>query len=307
MSLRTKLLLYLTLLAVVPLVLFGLTANAAATSSLISVEHDNLSDAVGNVNRALTDIESTLARNVADNSNWDDIHAAVAKEAGSEDFFKTNFDPSVAAATPNTFGLQILGVWDSNNQAAFPLGRIEDFRTASGVSFDTLKDVPAPQSGVLKIGSDIYVVAYNAIRTSAGTDPNGYIVFGRKLGADDVSKIKELTGYDVALYQGQDKIAATQDMTATPAPAALQSAAEGQTVFDQKNTDIALAYSPLRDGKNNVIATFVIWRPRTATIAAQSSISSTLAIALVIGAILAILVAIILGRSITGPLLVVVN
>src|SRR5258708_8360879 len=157
MTLRTKLLLYLTLLAVVPLILFGLTANAAATGSLISVEHENLSEAVGTVNRALADIESTLARNVADNANWDDIHAAVAKEAGTEDFYKTNFDPSIPASTPNTFSLSILGVWDSTDQPSFTFGPTEDFRTAAGLSFPTIKYPGPPATVPLHISPHLYL------------------------------------------------------------------------------------------------------------------------------------------------------
>src|SRR5258708_38879056 len=70
---------------------------------------------------------------------------------------------------------------------------------------------------------------------------------------------------------------------------------------------LAWGYSPGRDSTDDRGATLVVGRPRTATIAAQNSITNTLAVALVIGAILAILIAIILGRSITVPLLAVVN
>src|SRR5260221_3420410 len=261
MTLRTNLLLYLTLWAVVPLILFGLTANAAATGSLISVEHDNLSEAVGTVNRALADIESTLARNVADNANWDDIHAAVAKEAGTEDFYKTNFDPSIPASTPNTFSLSILGVWDSTDQASFTFGPTEDFRTAAGVSFATIKDAAQPVTGVLKIGADIYVVAYAPTRTSAGQDSNGYIVFGRKLGVDDVNKIKELTGYDVALYQGVDKVAATQEMTVPPPLTPLKSAEEGQTLSTRPTPVIPLPSTPVLIPKRTGFARLAVWGP----------------------------------------------
>src|SRR5258707_11966999 len=147
MSLRSKLLLSLTLLALVPLILFGITAYLSATSSLvnvsgenltsltnleqsnlaslnkaqqgnltaldkvqqdnlssvIAVERDNLTAAAGSVNRALADIESVLSHNVADNANWDDIHKAIATDPPDQDFFKTNFDPSIPTSTANTF------------------------------------------------------------------------------------------------------------------------------------------------------------------------------------------------------------
>jgi signal transduction histidine kinase len=307
MPLRTKLLLYLTLLAIVPLILFGLTAYSAATTSLINVEHDNLIEAVGNANRALADIENSMGRNVADNANWDELHDAVGNVAGSEDFFKTNFDPSLPASTPNTFNLQILGVRDSNNQPVFTFGPVAEFLAASGASFDTIKDSDTPISGILKIGSDIYIVAYAPTRTSGGADSNGLLVFGRKIDDTDVAKIKELTGYDVALYQGQDKIAATQATNVTPAPDALQSAANGQTVLDQSSPDVALAYGPINDLNNKVVVSLVVWRPRVTTIAALGSIATTLVVVFVFGAILAVLVAVFLGRSITRPLQAMVD
>ena len=80
MSLRTRLLLSLIVIAIVPLSLFGFTSYQAATTSLNAVERDNLSGALDSVDRALEALQTNLSRNVQDNSNWDDLHDQVAKD-----------------------------------------------------------------------------------------------------------------------------------------------------------------------------------------------------------------------------------
>ncbi len=59
MPLRTKLLLSLSLLALVPLALFGFMAYRAATDSLIVIERDNLDGALNNANLAFAAISDS--------------------------------------------------------------------------------------------------------------------------------------------------------------------------------------------------------------------------------------------------------
>lgn len=51
------------------------------------------------------------------------------------------------------------------------------------------------------------------------------------------------------------------------------------------------------------MATLVMWRPRTALQTAQEVIRTTLAVAFAVGAILAVLVAVLLGSSMVSPLI----
>src|SRR5579859_7384251 len=245
-------------------------------ASLITVERDGLSAAVGSVNRALTDIETTLTHNVADNANWDDIHTAITAYPPDQSFFKTNFDPANPSSTPNTFNLQLLAVWNSADKNDFTFGPAEQFTKDTRITFATAKDLTAPQSAVVTIGGDLYIVAYGPVQTSDAKDPNGLLVFGRKLGADDLSKIKDLTGYDVGVYQGQNQVAVTAPQTVLPAAADLQAAAQGKNVFNQDNPNVALALSPILDQNAKIVGTIVIWRPRTAIALAQKSIADTL-------------------------------
>jgi signal transduction histidine kinase len=307
MSLRTKLLLSLTLLALVPLMLFGLTANAAATASLINVEKNNLAEAITSVNGGLDYIQTKFVGSLQDNANWDDMHEAVAKKPADQDFFAMNFDPEKESSTLNLLGLGMVGVWDADGKVVFSYGPVDDFVAQTHPTVKDAIDTADPKPILFSTGADIYTISYTAIRTSGAEDPNGMLAFGRKLAADDIDQLHKLTGYDIALYRDQTPIATTMKGTVTPAPDALKSAAAGQQVFDQSTPDIALAYSPIRDGNDKVIGTFVIWRPRTATLAAQNSITSTLALAFAFGAALALIVALILGRSITRPLLTMVN
>lgn len=307
MSLRTKLLLSLTLLALVPLILFGLTANAAATSSLIDVEHDNLQEATKSVKGGLAYIETKLSDTVSDNSNWDEMHAAIAATPPDQVFFNKTFDLTNSGSTASIFSLSLVGLWDSQNKLVYSLGPVDEFVKQTGVKVKTVLEDNQTPPILLGIGSDIYLIAYRPTLTTEGQDPNGMLMFGRKLGADDIQQLHKLTGYDIALYQGQTAIASTMTGTVTPAPAQLDSAAKGQEVYDQSNQDIALAYSPVTDAYNHVIGTLVIWRPRAATLAAQMSIRNTLALAFAFGAALALIVAFVLGRSITRPLLTMAN
>src|SRR5436853_569500 len=111
MSLRTRLLLSLIVIAIVPLCLFGFTSYQAATTSLNAVERDNLAGALDRVGRALEDIQNTLSRNVQDNADWDDLHDQVAKEPTDIQWLNTNFSPDVPTSTVNTFNLSVFGVW----------------------------------------------------------------------------------------------------------------------------------------------------------------------------------------------------
>jgi hypothetical protein len=52
-----------------------------------------------------------------------------------------------------------------------------------------------PITVLMTFGPDIYLISFSAIRDSAGNDPNGLLLMGRKLGLDDLNQIKALTAY----------------------------------------------------------------------------------------------------------------
>ncbi len=303
MPLRTRLLLSLVLIALIPLLLFGFTAYQAATTSLNAVERDNLEGALDSVDRALDTIQHTLENNVRDNSNWDEIHDRVAKDPVDQDWFNANFSPDIPTSTVNTFSLNAFGIWRGADRLLFQVGPVQELARQLGDRLLKALTLGKPHTLLMTFGPDIYLISFSAIRDSAGNDPNGLLLMGRKLGPDDLNQIKALTAYDVAFYKGEQPIASVQAQALTPSPADLQSAAQGKMVFNQLDPNIALAYKPLQDEDGNALATMVVWRSRRAVTAAQASISSTLVIWFVVAAVFATVVAFFLGRSIAYPLL----
>jgi sensor domain CHASE-containing protein len=286
MPLRTRLLLSLVLIAVIPLTLFGFTAYQVATNSLIEVERNSLEGALHSVDLALVDLRNNLARYLRDYSNWDDIHEQAAKEVPDAEWLKTNLDPDNPISTVNSLGLTLLGIWNSANQLSYTVGPMDTIAPGLAAQIQNARTATEPASTLVSVSPDVYIIALAPIRTSEGKDPDGVLLFGRKLGADEMNQIKDLTGYDVALYSGLQQIAATQAGTLTPSPSNLEEAAKGQPIFDQTDPNVALAYQPIKDEAGKTIATFVIWRSRRAIAAAQASIAQTLALWFAPGALL---------------------
>jgi signal transduction histidine kinase len=303
MPLRTRLLLSLMLIAVIPLTLFGLTAYQVSTSSLIGIERNSLEGALDSVDRALVDIRSNLVRYLRDYVNWDDIHAQAAKDAPDPEWVQTNLAPDNPTSTVNSLGLQLLGIWNSADKLVYTVGPVETIAPDLAEQLKNALAATEPYAALVSISPDVYIITLASIRTSQAKDPNGVLLFGRKLGADELNQIKALTGYEVALYSGLQQIATTQAGTLIPSPNKLQNAATGQQDFDQTDPNVALAYRPLLNDAGKPIATFVIWKSRSAVAAAQTSIAGTLTLWFALGALLAVIVAVLLGRSITRPLL----
>src|SRR5260221_9611151 len=200
MALRTKLLLSLTLLALVPLILFGLVAYQVSTTNLINVERQNLQDAVDSTNRALEDIKSNMGKPVRDYSNWDELHDRINLPTADMDWIKTNFDPSSPSAVANTFSLDVIGLWNKDHKLVYNLGSADDVAKLTAPLTKDVMTVTEPQTTLILSGSDVYIAGVDAIFTSNITDPNGMLLFARKLGADDITQIKALTSYDISLY-----------------------------------------------------------------------------------------------------------
>src|SRR5438128_3594439 len=113
MPLRTKLLLSLILIALIPLVLFGFAAYQASTSSLINVERDNLEGALDSTDRALVDIQNSLAKYLRDYTNWDELHSQSVPDSPDPEWVKANLDTASPTSTYNNLGLTLLGLWNA--------------------------------------------------------------------------------------------------------------------------------------------------------------------------------------------------
>jgi signal transduction histidine kinase/sensor domain CHASE-containing protein len=307
MPLRTKLLLSLVLTALIPLILFGVTAYQVSTTNLMNIERDNLEGALDSTDRALADIQNGLAKYLRDYTNWDDLHDQAVPDAPDPEWVKANLDPSSPTSTYNNLGLSLLGLWNASNKLSYSAGPVADLAPQLDATMQKAITKGDPVTTLMSVGQDIYVVALAPIHKTDGTDPKGLLLFGRKMGAAEVEQVKALTGFDVALYKDLQQIAATQNATVTPAPGELKSAAAGNKIFIQNDPNVALAYKPVQDDAGNNIMTIVVWRPRSAVIAAQTSIAGTLAVVFGLGILLAVIVALLVGRSIAQPLLAMAN
>ncbi len=327
MSLRTKLLLFMALLALVPLILFGITASIVSTNNLVEskrnsitslsdIEHANLENALDSVNRALADIQRNLARPVRDYANWSDLHDQVTADTPDQEWIKTNFSPEQSSSGYNSFNLNVLGIWDKSNKLIFQAGPTEDVAKSVNDLLQNVANNEEPLSTLISLGNDVYIVSVAAVRTSDITDPQGAILFGRKLGPDDMNQIKALTSYDIALYKDKQLLASTADIA--PSEDMLSQAAAGDKAFDQTNEKVALAYEPLQNSAGLTMASIVISRPRNTIITAQQSIENAAALAqdtitrslllwAVVGGVLAVAVAFMLGNTIANPLLAMAN
>ncbi|HVO44533.1 MAG TPA: ATP-binding protein [Aggregatilineales bacterium] len=305
MSLRTRLIVLVVLISVLPIALFGFTAYRISTNNLLDVERDNLKQALAGVDRALDDLQNNQTKPMTDWSNYDDLHAQVAQGTPDPDWLKSNFDPTVDKSAGNTYNLGLIGLWAADLKSLYTFGPADDAAHTLDAAMKAAptKDTPATQIALL--GEDVYIVSIASVRTSTGTDPNGILMFGLKIEQSQMDQIKALTGYDVALYRDTKPITAVQGPM--PGPAALSEAAAGNEFYEQTDPNTALALKPLKDFTGRNVATIVVSRSRTAIIAAQNSITDTLIVFFVVALLVAGGVALILTRSIIPPLLAVIE
>ncbi|MBX3065239.1 MAG: HAMP domain-containing protein [Anaerolineae bacterium] len=303
MSLRTKIFLSLICIAVIPLALFGAFANATSTDNLVSIERDALRSGLDSAQRVLSDVQRNLAGYIHDYTQWDELHDQVVVDQPDPVWMQINLAPETPTSTYNTFNLDLLGMWNYKNDLVYSAGAIDEVTVRLKDVISSATKTEATQTRLLSLGSDVYVVAVSAIRTSAFTDPQGILLVGRILGAEDTASIAALTGYDAALYKGARLIAGP--VTQLPLPEdneLLDAISNDQYHYDQQDKGYALAFAPITDENGDYTVTLVIWRSRAALETSQSSLSTTLALAVGVGTILAILVAMVLGGSIVAPL-----
>ena len=299
MQLRTKILLSLVSIAIIPLALFGVVAYVTSTNNLGVVERDALKSGLDSAKQALTDIQNTLKKYQTDYSQWDDLHNIAAQDPPDPNWIKINLAPETPTSTFNTFNLDMIGLWNYQTKPLWNVGLSEDMARRLDASIKNALTASQPQTILMPTGTDIYLVGISSIFTSEHKDPNGVLLFGRKLGTQDMATITALTGYDVALYSGMQQVIGPKAPQVNPLPSDLVATATGGTDrFNQAGDDIALAFTAVRTVSGDQVGTLVMWRPRTALQASQQAIRTTLIFVFVIGAALAIVVAFLLGNSI---------
>jgi signal transduction histidine kinase len=295
-----KLLLFLVLLALVPLTLLGITAYTVATGSLDSVEHQHVNEALASTNRAFASIRGGLTRIASGYADSDALHDGVAQGTASDEWYRANFGPESSFSVSVMHNVPVVGIWDRAGKLLYNVGPLDD--VAQGLRAETAAG-DNTRSITFPTWNAIYIVALAPIRTSQGTDPVGSLLLARPLVQADVDQIKELTGYDVALYRDLQPIAATDDGMLHLDTAELDRARMGLPVMDyHANPAMGIAYLPLQNENGDNLATLVVMQPRGAIIEAQNAIGGALAFWFILCAALALVVALLLHNAIVRPL-----
>jgi signal transduction histidine kinase len=313
--LRLRLLLYFITIAIVPLTLFALIAWSTSNANLSLLERDALDSGLDSGGRVLAQNVDNLVRVTRDYAYWDELHNQVGKGALDPDWLAGNFDPATVTSPINTFSLDVLGVWTQDKQSLYAYGPAAAmFSKVDPAILDSVFKseepgriyvpftTPAASTGAAS-GPAVYLVTVAAVRDGVGANPNGYMMMARRLGAADVAAIQSLTGYNAALYVGTATLAASNADLPAPLATDLQAiGGDGSRRFEQDRPDYSLGYSAVRSTDGTQVASLVMWRPRTVVQTANTVLRNTLAIVFAIGALLAIVVAAVFGRSISRPL-----
>ncbi|MFN7210700.1 MAG: HAMP domain-containing protein, partial [Aggregatilineales bacterium] len=302
MPLRRRLVIYLLVLTIAPVLLVTLTAYSITNNNLAQIERANLADIAEGALRLLAEIEGNLAITITDNANWSELHAQAAADVPDPDWISIYLDPASEFSISGIFGFEIVGIYNANNRLSYAVGNVQAIVEQLGDLFPDLRSTPQPITRLMSLDDTIYLVALSAIRTGDGKDPNGVLIFGRQLRPTDAEKLRALLGAEVAFYNGEKLIAATEGFTLNLNAADLRAAAQGDVVINQDQDAAAFIYKPVALEQSASPLVIVLQRSRQALIAARQSALQSLLIWLAIVGVAAVLTATALGRPIVRAL-----
>ncbi len=302
MSLRRRLLIYLLLLAIVPMLLVSLTAYLITSRNLTQIERTNLEESAKSVVRLFEDIEANLANITVDYANWDELHAQSAVDEPDAEWISVNLSPEAEVSITTTHRLEVVGIYNVNNRLNYAHGAADQVVQQLGDLLGQVRMGSTSVTRLLLLNEDVYLVALNAIRTSSSEDPNGVFIAGRRVRLEDAERIRTLTASEVAFYSGEKRLAATADHRARLDPAALRAAANGSLIIDQTQSESALIYQPIMSEAGDGVLTIVLQRSRSPLTAARQSALQSLVVWVVLVSLSAASVATLLGRPIVRTL-----
>lgn len=302
MPLRRRLVIYLLALAIVPVLLVTLTAYGITNNNLVEIERANLAENAEGALRLLAEIESNLATTITDNANWSELHAQAAADVPDPAWISIYLDPASEFSISGIFGFEIVGIYNANNRLSYAVGNVQAIVEQLGNLLPDLRNTTQPITRLMSLDDTIYLVALSAIRTGDGKDPNGVLIFGRQLRLADAEKLRTLLSAEVAFYNGEKLIAATEGFTPNLNAADLRAAAQGNVVVNQDQEAAAFIYKPVALEQSAKHLVIVLQRSRQALIAARQSALQSLLIWLAIVGVAAVLTATALGRPIVRTL-----
>lgn len=302
MPLRRRLVIYLLALAIVPVLLVTLTAYGITNNNLVEIERANLAENAEGALRLLKEIEGNLATTITDNANWSELHAQAAADVPDPAWISIYLDPASEFSISGIFGFEIVGIYNANNRLSYAVGNVQAIVEQLGNLLPDLRNTTQPITRLMSLDDTIYLVALSAIRTGDGKDPNGVLIFGRQLRLADAEKLRTLLSAEVAFYNGEKLIAATEGFTPNLNAADLRAAAQGNVVVNQDQEAAAFIYKPVALEQSAKHLVIVLQRSRQALIAARQSALQSLLIWLAIVGVAAVLTATALGRPIVRTL-----
>lgn len=302
MPLRRRLLIYLLLLAVVPMIIVTLTAYGITNNNLLRIERVRLEESAESIERLLEDIETNLANTAKDYANWDDLHAQAATDTPDLAWINVYLAPESPLSIVSIFGFEIVGIYNVNNRLNYAVGNAEAIVRQMNDALPAIRQLDSPVVKLLNVDNNVYLVAFAAIRTGDGRDPNGVLIVGRQLRLADAEKFRALLSAEVAFYNGERQIVATEAFAPDLNSGLLRSAAQGNLTFDQSRDDVALVYNPIALENSPDALVIVLQRSRQAVLAARQSALRSLLIGLIAVSAIAVLTATALGRPILRTL-----
>ena len=294
MSLRKKILLMLSAIAVMLIGFLYLASRIIVLDGFAKVEAQATQENVGRALAALNDDVTQLSTTASDYSSWDDTYAF--SQDRNQDYITTNYQDE----NLGRLRLDLVLLIDSTGKLAFGKGYESDSAQSKPVGEAVLKQISADAfltrhpdttsviSGVVLLPQGIALVTSRPILKSDETGPSqGTLIFGRWLDAKEVERLAAVTHLRLQVQRFDDK----------QIPADFQAA---RSALSEKNPSLiqplseeAIAgYTTIKDVTGKTALLFSIGTPRPIYQQGQASMQAFIALT---GAAIVVFIAVMLG------------
>jgi len=275
MTLRTKIILVISLLSALSIVALFLVQNIILTTRFARLERENTEANTARAMSAVTEDISSVSTMVGDWAPWDDTYIFV--QDNNTDYVANNLTDQTVANLGMNLILFVNNAGDLVHGKALDLESGTEVPLPSSVSEILSPGTPLLQmsderssvSGILSLPEGPLAVAAQPILTSLQEGPiQGTLIMGRYLDVAEVQRLAQLTHLSVSVYslQGSDIPADVQS-----AQSAL-SAEEPTTVHPLSKNSVA-GYSLITDIYDNPALVLKVDQPRDIYRQGQETIS----------------------------------
>ncbi len=206
LSVRTKLLIFLCVVSLAPLLLSSHVINRLGGSSFRQLLDLQVRDGLDQVERSFSIFEERLQSEVSGVAHWDDLSNYF--RTGDPDWIRANLENWV----PQNYNLDYFALCS-------PQGEVLHRWSATGESYEGLSDPlfdqsNEKQSGWLSTPKDLFLLAKNDILD--GERQLGTLVFGRRLTHRFLLDVKTDNDSNLLIYYGGRLLATTDTVTSLP-------------------------------------------------------------------------------------------